>query len=75
MTGTKFHDVTPTTGAKKEEALVVGGEANGEMGEFETRKLWEVVAKGIREGDFETASKEKTRIEVCVLLCSFYRPC
>ncbi|KAJ6526590.1 hypothetical protein DFH09DRAFT_1187541 [Mycena vulgaris] len=53
-----FHDVS----APKEEVQAVGGIA-GEMGEMETRKLWELVAKGIREGDFETASKEKTRIE------------
>ncbi|KAJ7875368.1 hypothetical protein B0H14DRAFT_2716328 [Mycena olivaceomarginata] len=39
------------------------GEASGEMGPMETRKLWELVAKGIREGDFELASREKTRIE------------
>jgi hypothetical protein len=65
LTGTKFHDVTPTTGSKKEEAVVVAGEASREMGEFETRKLWEVVAKGVWEGNFEIASKEKSRIEVC----------
>ncbi len=34
------------------------------MGEFETRKLWNLVAKGIREGDFDLASREKTKIEV-----------
>ncbi|TEB22466.1 Oxysterol-binding protein [Coprinellus micaceus] len=61
--GKKFHDVTPTTGANKEEAVPVGGADGGEMGEFETRKLWQEVAKGIREGDFDTASKEKSRIE------------
>ncbi|KAJ7279050.1 hypothetical protein C8J57DRAFT_1221838 [Mycena rebaudengoi] len=55
-----FHDVTPP----KEEVHAVGGEdATGKMGEMETRKLWELVAKGIREGDFETASREETRIE------------
>ena len=43
---------------------VAGGEG-GEMGDFETKKLWALVAKGIREGDFKTASKEKSRIEVC----------
>ncbi|KAG8681174.1 hypothetical protein FRC09_017705, partial [Ceratobasidium sp. 395] len=31
--------------------------------EWETRKLWKNVAKGIREGDFESASKDKSRIE------------
>ncbi|TFK19365.1 Oxysterol-binding protein [Coprinopsis marcescibilis] len=55
----KFHDVS----AHKEEAVPVGGEADKTMGEFETRKLWTLVAKGIREGDFELASKEKSRIE------------
>ena len=35
-----------------------------ETGELETRKLWHLVAKGIREGDFELASREKSRIEV-----------
>ncbi|KAJ7468621.1 hypothetical protein FB451DRAFT_1256795 [Mycena latifolia] len=53
-----FHDVS----APKEEVQAIGGNG-GEMGEMETRKLWELVAKGIREGDFETASREKTRIE------------
>ncbi|KAJ7682912.1 hypothetical protein B0H17DRAFT_1075390 [Mycena rosella] len=55
-----FHDVT----GPKEEVHAVGGEGPGsEMGEMETRKLWELVSKGIREGDFDTASKEKSRIE------------
>jgi hypothetical protein len=42
------------------------GEKEGEreMCEFETRRLWAGVARGIREGDFELASREKTRIEV-----------
>lgn len=55
-----FHDVT----TPKEEVTPVGAAEGGEMGEMETRKLWELVAKGIREGDFETASREKSRIEV-----------
>ena len=38
------------------------------MGEFETRKLWKDVADGIREGDFEKASREKGRIEVRLLM-------
>ncbi|KAK7443572.1 Oxysterol-binding protein 4 [Stygiomarasmius scandens] len=57
--GKDFHDVT----GPKEEVTAIGGENSGEMGEFETRKLWSLVAKGIREGDFETASKEKSKIE------------
>jgi hypothetical protein len=63
-----FHDVQ----GPKEEVHVRGGGPDGEQGEqgeFETRKLWAAVAKGIREGDFETASREKSRIEVCF---SFY---
>ena len=35
-----------------------------EQGEWESRKLWAPVANGIREGDFEIASREKSRIEV-----------
>ncbi|THV02659.1 Oxysterol-binding protein [Dendrothele bispora CBS 962.96] len=57
--GKDFHDVN----GPKEEVKAVGGESSGEMGDFETRKLWSLVAKGIREGDFETASKEKSKIE------------
>jgi len=34
-----------------------------EMGEWESRKLWEKVAKGIREADFDAASREKSKIE------------
>jgi len=55
----EFHDVS----APKEEVTVYGGDSNGEMGEFETRHLWKLVAKGIREGDFEAAGREKSRIE------------
>ncbi|KIY48541.1 Oxysterol-binding protein [Fistulina hepatica ATCC 64428] len=57
--GDPFFDAT----APQEDVTAVGGEDNGEMGEFETRRLWEKVAKGIREGDFEMASREKTKIE------------
>ena len=34
------------------------------MDEFESRKLWGLVSQGIREGDYETASREKSKIEV-----------
>lgn len=34
-----------------------------EQGEWESRKLWYKVANGIRSGDYETAGKEKSRIE------------
>ncbi len=33
---------------------------------METRRLWNEVAKGIRTGDFELASREKSKIEVTV---------
>jgi hypothetical protein len=54
--GETFTDVT----TPKEEVMVAELEAQNE---WETRKLWENVAKGIRNGDFEMASREKTRIE------------
>jgi hypothetical protein len=43
--------------------MVVPLDWTEELGEYETRKLWQLVAKGIREGDFDLASKEKGRIE------------
>jgi hypothetical protein len=57
-TGAPFHDVN----SPKEEVTTKKVE---EMEDFESRKLWALVAKGIRTGDYETASKEKTKIEVC----------
>lgn len=59
-----FHD---TYDHDKE--IVVPLKWTEETGELETRKLWHLVAKGIREGDFELASREKSRIEV---ICIFY---
>ena len=53
-----FYDVTR---GRKE--LVIPLEWTEELGEYETRRLWNLVAKGIREGDFDSASKEKGRIE------------
>lgn len=35
-----------------------------EQGEWESRLLWDKVAKGIRSGDYDNASKEKSKIEV-----------
>ena len=59
--GVPFTDVQ----GPKEEITVAPVE---EMDEWESRKLWRYVAKGIREGDFETASREKSKIEVrCVI--------
>jgi hypothetical protein len=55
--GTVFTDVT----SPKEEVNVAPLD---QQGDWETRKLWEKVAAGIRGGDFEAASKDKTRIEV-----------
>ncbi|KAF9040117.1 hypothetical protein BJ165DRAFT_1495586 [Panaeolus papilionaceus] len=54
-----FHEVHE----HKEEVVPFEYVEGKDMGEFETRKLWNLVAKGIREGDFELASKEKSRIE------------
>jgi len=55
--GVVFTDVT---GPKEE----VSTKPLEEQDEWESRKLWRLVAKGIREGDFETASREKSKIEV-----------
>ncbi|KIS68398.1 uncharacterized protein UMAG_11086 [Mycosarcoma maydis] len=41
----------------------VSVEAVEQQGEMESRKVWKTVAHGIRSGDFETASKDKARIE------------
>ena len=54
-----FHD---TDDHVKEEIVPLNW--TEEAGELETRKLWHLVAKGIREGNFELASQEKSRIEV-----------
>lgn len=56
--GGSFYDVV---GQSKEEVKPL--EWSSELGEYETRRLWFLVAKGIREGDFELASREKSRIE------------
>jgi len=55
-TGKTFHDVN----SAKEEVTV---RPLDQQEEFESRRLWKDVAKGIREGDYETASREKSRIE------------
>lgn len=34
-----------------------------QMSEFESRRLWKIVADGIRNGHYDVASKEKSRIE------------
>lgn len=43
----------------------------GRMGNFKTRKLLALVAKGIRKSDFETASREKSQIEVFSVSAGF----
>jgi len=48
------------TSAAKEEVTV---KPVDQQGEWESRKLWEKVAKGIRTGNYDEAAKEKTRIE------------
>jgi oxysterol-binding protein-related protein 9/10/11 len=51
-----FHDVTS-------HSTPVQARPVSEQEPYESRKLWAVVAQGIREGDFDTASKDKSRIE------------
>ncbi|KAI0311672.1 Oxysterol-binding protein [Amylostereum chailletii] len=55
-TGATFTDVT----AAKEEVSVAEVDAQDA---WESRKLWAAVARGIRDGDFEAASREKSKIE------------
>ncbi|KAI0063340.1 Oxysterol-binding protein [Artomyces pyxidatus] len=55
-TGEVFTDVT----SAKEEVTV---RALEEQGDWESRKLWKDVSRGIREGDFEAASTAKSKIE------------
>lgn len=55
-TGEEFTNVK----ARAEEAMVVPVD---KQDEWESRKLWQEVAKGIRTGDFNLASREKSRIE------------
>ncbi|KZV71738.1 Oxysterol-binding protein [Peniophora sp. CONT] len=56
-TGQGFHDVSTQP---KEEVIVAPLDTQND---WESRKLWRAVAKGIRDGDFDTASREKTKIE------------
>lgn len=35
-----------------------------QQGNWESRRLWEKVAKGIRSGNYDAAAQDKTRIEV-----------
>lgn len=52
------------TSAPKEEINV---KPIADQNEWESRRLWEKVAKGIKTGNYDEASKEKTRIEVSCL--------
>jgi len=58
------------TSAPKEEVVV---KPIAEQSEWESRRLWENVAKGIRSGNFDEASKDKSRIEVGVaeFMCEY----
>jgi hypothetical protein len=47
--------------APKEEVTVKPIEAQGE---WESRRLWASVAKGIKTANYDEAAKDKTRIEV-----------
>lgn len=35
-----------------------------QQGEWESRRLWAATAQGIRSGDYDAASRDKSRIEV-----------
>lgn len=48
------------TSAPKEEVTVA---PLSEQGEWESRKLWESVANGIRTGNYDAAGKDKSRLE------------
>ncbi len=39
--------------------------------EWESRRLWEKVAKGIKSGNYDEAAKDKTRIEVGLFVLSY----
>lgn len=54
-------EFTNALSSPKEEVTVLPVEEQKD--DFESRKLWKVVAKGIREGDFDTAGKAKGKIE------------
>jgi oxysterol-binding protein-related protein 9/10/11 len=56
-TGVPFTDVT----GPRVEVQVADIETQDE---YESRRLWREVARGIRTGDFELASREKSKIEV-----------
>jgi len=56
--GGPFYDAS-----RGQKELIVPLEWIEELGDYETRKLWNLVAKGIREGDFDLASREKSKIE------------
>ncbi|EST09509.1 Oxysterol-binding protein [Kalmanozyma brasiliensis GHG001] len=54
------NDVFWDASTEREEVSVEDVEKQGDM---ESRKVWKTVANGIRTGDFDTASKDKARIE------------
>lgn len=60
-TGGSRGSVFLDTSSPKEEVSVKPIE---QQGEWESRKLWVKVAKGIRTGNYDEAAKDKTRIEV-----------
>ncbi|KAG8935848.1 Oxysterol binding protein [Tulasnella sp. 419] len=65
-----WHEVSKTNNGKGEVFTDVRGPKEEvtvkpieEQGEWESRNLWQHVGKGIRTGDFEAASREKSKIE------------
>ncbi len=62
VTKAEFTD-TGKDGKDGHKELVTVAPPEEQKGLFESRKLWQVVAEGIRTGNFEVAAKDKARIE------------
>jgi hypothetical protein len=43
-----------------------------QQGDWESRKLWAATAQGIRSGDYDAASRDKSRIEVGPATLAFH---
>jgi len=62
VTKAEFTD-TGKDGKDGHKELVTVAPPEEQKGLFESRKLWQVVAEGIRTGNFEVAARDKARIE------------
>lgn len=54
---------TGKDGENGHKELVTVAPIEAQQARFESRKLWQVVAEGIRTGNFDVAAKDKARIE------------